>query len=99
MCIVQTIVKELVTYPEEVVIKRVPNDGSTTLEIHVNPKDIGKVIGKEGRVANAIRVIAKAAAMKNREKAYIEIVIPANAEGLPEISEKDIASAQELVAA
>lgn len=44
-------------------------------EIRVAPGEAGKVIGKEGRIANALRTIAKSAAMKHKQKVYIEIVV------------------------
>jgi len=67
-------VKELVDEPEQVVITEVPQEDATTFEVRVAPGDLGKVIGKQGRIANALRTVAKAAAMKHKRKIYVEII-------------------------
>ena len=72
--LVETIVKSLVDTPEEVVIGETAGESIVILEISVAPDDIGKVIGKEGRIANAIRTVVKAAAAKQRKKVTVEIV-------------------------
>jgi predicted RNA-binding protein YlqC (UPF0109 family) len=72
--LVEYLVKELVDEPDQVRINEVPGEVATTYEVHVAPSDVGKVIGKQGRIANALRTIAKAAAMKNKRKIYLEIV-------------------------
>ena len=66
--------KELVDEPESVTITEVPGEESTTYEVRVAPGDLGKVIGKQGRIANALRTVAKAVAMKAKKKVYVEIV-------------------------
>ena len=54
---VEFIVRELVDSPEEVNVVEIPSDESVTYEVRVAPDDLGKVIGKQGRIANAIRTI------------------------------------------
>ena len=72
--LLEYLVRSLVDIPEEVVITEVPGDEATTYEVRVATSDLGKVIGKQGRIANALRTVAKAAAMKNKRKVYIEII-------------------------
>ena len=71
---IEYLVKELVDEPDQVIVSEVPGDESTTYEVHVAPGDLGKVIGKQGRIANALRTVAKAVAMKDKKKVYLEIV-------------------------
>lgn len=71
---IETLVKALVDEPEQVNIVERPQDEATTYEVRVAPNDLGKVIGKQGRIANALRTVAKAAAMKNKRKVYVEII-------------------------
>ena len=72
--LVDTIIKELVDAPDEVVIKETAGDSIVILEIRVAQADVGKVIGKDGRIANAIRTVVKAAAAKQEKKVTVEIV-------------------------
>ena len=72
--LVETIVKALVDTPEEVVINETAGTSVIILEISVAQDDVGKVIGKEGRIANAIRTVVKAAAAKNDKKVTVEIL-------------------------
>ena len=72
--LIEYLVKSLVDEPEQVSITEVPGEDSTTFEVHVAPADLGKVIGKQGRIANALRTVAKAVAMKEKRKVYLEIV-------------------------
>lgn len=72
--LVEYIVKALVDEPEQVQVSPVVGAEAVTYEVRVAPGDLGKVIGKQGRIANALRTVAKAAAMKNRRKIYVEIV-------------------------
>ncbi len=71
---VEYLVKSLVDEPDTVQINEVTAEHSTTYEVHVSPNDLGKVIGKQGRIANALRTVTKAAAMKHKRKVYVEIV-------------------------
>ena len=70
--LIEYLVKALVDEPDLVEIKEVPQEEATTYEVRVAPGDLGKVIGKQGRIANALRTVAKAAAMKNKRKVYVE---------------------------
>ena len=72
--LVEIIVKALVDSPEAVVIKETQGESVVILEIKVGTEDVGKIIGKEGRIANAIRTVVKAAATKQRKKVTVEIV-------------------------
>jgi len=72
--LVENIVKALVDYPSEVSINETAGESIVILEISVSPDDVGKVIGKEGRIANAIRTVVKAAAAKLDKKVTVEIL-------------------------
>lgn len=67
-------VKALVDSPDEVRVDEIPGEEATTYEVRVAADDLGKVIGKQGRIANALRTIIKAVAMKDKRKVYVEIV-------------------------
>jgi len=68
------LIKPLVMFPNEVVVKTFSEEGNTvTLQVMVNEKDLGRVIGKKGRVANAIRTIAFACAARGGKKLEISI--------------------------
>jgi hypothetical protein len=71
--LVETIVKALVDTPEEVVVNEIAGDQVTTYEIKVAQRDAGKVIGKQGRTAQAIRTLVRAAAAKNGMVAAVQI--------------------------
>ncbi|MDC0036652.1 KH domain-containing protein [bacterium] len=72
--LVESIVQSLVDYPDEVSITETTGESIVILEIGVASDDVGKVIGKEGRIANAIRTIVKAAAAKLEKKVTVEIL-------------------------
>lgn len=72
--LIEYIVKALVDNPGGVNIKETEGESVSILEIRVANEDVGKVIGREGRIANAIRTIAKAAAAKNKKKITVEIL-------------------------
>jgi predicted RNA-binding protein YlqC (UPF0109 family) len=72
--LVESIVKALVDYPSEVRIAETSGESIVILEISVASDDVGKVIGKEGRIANAIRTVVKAAAAKLDKKVTVEIL-------------------------
>ncbi|MCF7885691.1 MAG: KH domain-containing protein [Candidatus Marinimicrobia bacterium] len=72
---VEMIVKKLVDYPEDVKVTQVDSDKTIILELEVNNDDLGKVIGKNGRTARAIRTLLTASAAKNgSRKALLEIL-------------------------
>ncbi|MDT4762968.1 KH domain-containing protein [Sphaerochaeta sp. PS] len=72
--LVEYIVKSLVDVPDEVSINVVEGEKSTILELKVASEDIGKVIGKQGRIAKAIRTILSASATKSGKRAVLEIL-------------------------
>ena len=72
--LVEVIAKSLVDYPEEVVVTETETNKAIVLELRVAQSDMGKVIGKQGRVAKAIRSIVKAAASKEEKKVTVDIV-------------------------
>jgi predicted RNA-binding protein YlqC (UPF0109 family) len=72
--LIEILVKALVDDPDSVVVREVNEGRSTTYEVTVAEDDLGKVIGKNGRVANALRTVAKAAALKNRKNIYVRIL-------------------------
>lgn len=72
--LVEVIAKALVDNPDEVVVTE-KNDGrNIMIELHVAPSDMGKVIGKQGRIAKAIRAVVKAASTRENIKVDVEIV-------------------------
>lgn len=71
---VEFLVKELVDNPDAVEVTEIEGEDATTYEVRVSPDDLGKVIGKQGRIANAIRTLVKAVAMKDKRKVYVEIL-------------------------
>lgn len=72
--LVAVIAKALVDHPEDVRVNVVEEDHVTTYELSVNPSDIGKVIGKQGRIAKALRTVVISAAVKHNKRVAVEIV-------------------------
>jgi hypothetical protein len=72
--LVEFIAKELVEFPDQVSVTEVEKDGDIVLELRVAETDMGKVIGKQGRIAKAIRTVVKAASMKENKKVQVEIL-------------------------
>ena len=66
--------RELVDRPEAVRVERVDEDGDTILRLHVDPEDVGKVIGRKGLVARALRAVMRAGATRSRRRVLLEIV-------------------------
>ena len=60
--------------PEAVDVREVENEDSIVIELRVDPDDMGKVIGKQGRIAKAIRTLVKAASVKSDKPVFVEIV-------------------------
>lgn len=71
--IVEYIAKSLVNNPQDVVVEEVSNKGVVDIKLLVNADDMGKIIGKQGRIANSIRSILKACAIKEEKKVNLEI--------------------------
>lgn len=72
--LVEVIAKALVDNPDEVVVTEKGSSKNITVELHVAADDMGKVIGKQGRIAKAIRSVVKAASSKENIKVDVEIV-------------------------
>ena len=72
--LVEVMVRSLVDCPEEVSVNVIEGEKSTILELHVASEDVGKVIGKQGRIAKAIRTILSASATKDGKRATLEIL-------------------------
>lgn len=72
--LVEIIAKSLVDYPDEVVVTEKETDKSIVVELRVAQSDMGKVIGKQGRIAKAIRAVVKAASSKLSKKVIVEIM-------------------------
>ena len=72
--LIELIAKALVDYPEQVSVNVLEGSQATVLELSVAKVDLGKVIGKQGRTAEAIRIILGAASAKIRKRAILEIV-------------------------
>jgi len=72
--LLETIAKSLVDKPEEVSVTEVEGEKSVILELRVADDDMGKVIGKQGRIAKAIRTVMKAAAVKEDKRVVVEIL-------------------------
>lgn len=72
--LVETVCKSLVDNPDEVAVTQIDGEQTTILELRVAPSDLGKVIGKQGRTARAIRTILAAAGMKQRRRFNLEII-------------------------
>ena len=73
--IVEVIAKSLVDHPESVQVdeQQAPEDGEIVLTLHVAEDDMGKVIGRQGRIAKALRTVVKAAATRENKKVTVEI--------------------------
>lgn len=73
--LIETIIKPLVDFPDDVRVKVDEVDSKVTYKLTVNPEDMGKVIGKQGRVAKAIRTIVYSAAKGHHQKrVFVDIV-------------------------
>ena len=71
---VEVIAKALVENPDEVVVTEKEEGKNITVELHVAASDMGKVIGKQGRIAKAIRSVVKAASSKDNKRVDVEII-------------------------
>ena len=71
--LVEIIAKSLVDAPDQVVVTETTDEDTVTLELTVAPEDMGKVIGKSGKIAKAIRSVVKAASLDSGKKVIVEI--------------------------
>ena len=72
--LVEFLAKSLVDHPDQVDVRAVEGNEGITIELRVASDDMGKVIGKQGRIAKAIRTVVKAAAVRENKKVAVEIV-------------------------
>ena len=72
--LVEVIAKSLVDNPDEVVVTQTESGNDLLIELKVAPSDMGKVIGRQGRIAKAIRTVVKAASSKSDRKGVVEIL-------------------------
>ncbi|HHY13441.1 MAG TPA: KH domain-containing protein [Thermoanaerobacterales bacterium] len=72
--LVEILAKALVDCPDDVNVNQIEGEQSIILELKVNSDDMGKVIGKQGRIAKAIRTVVKAAAAKEGKRVVVEII-------------------------
>lgn len=72
--LVKVIAESLVDHPESVEVKETVSAQTVLIELKVSPEDMGKVIGKQGRIAKALRTVVKAAATRENKHVVVEIV-------------------------
>ena len=72
--LVEVIIKALVDNPDEVVVTEKESGRNLIIQLHVDPSDMGKVIGKQGRIAKAVRSVVKAASSKDNKRVDVEII-------------------------
>ncbi|MEE8469999.1 MAG: KH domain-containing protein [Dehalococcoidia bacterium] len=72
--LIEYIAKSIVDKPEEVKVTEEPTEDGVVLRLEVAPEDTGKVIGKEGRIANAMRTLLRVAAIRKGTRATLEII-------------------------
>ena len=72
--LVKFVAQKLVDKPDAVDVREVDGPESVVIELRVDPDDMGKVIGKQGRIAKSIRTVVKAATAKNEKPVFVEIV-------------------------
>jgi len=72
--LLEYIAKSLVDYPDDVNVTEIESEQTTVLELRVNEADMGKVIGKQGRIAKSIRAVIKAAASRSNKRVVVDIV-------------------------
>lgn len=72
--LVRFVAQRLVGKPDAVDVREVDGPESVVIELRVDPDDMGKVIGKQGRIAKSLRTIVKAATLKNEKPVFVEII-------------------------
>lgn len=71
--LIEVIAKALVDHPEDVTVKEITKDQTVVYELSVHPDDMGKIIGKQGRIAKSLRTVVSSLALKKNQRATIEI--------------------------
>jgi predicted RNA-binding protein YlqC (UPF0109 family) len=72
--IVEYLARRLVDEPDEVSVEEIERDGAVVLQLHVAKDDVGKVIGRQGRIARALRTIVRASAARREQRVMLEIL-------------------------
>lgn len=72
--LVEFLARSLVSEPDQVEVTESDREGDILLELRVGPEDLGRVIGRGGRLANALRIVTRAAASRSDQRAYVEII-------------------------
>jgi uncharacterized protein len=72
--LVAYLAKQLVDRPDEVRVEEVEEEGAVVLRLHVAPDDVGKVIGRQGRIARSLRTVVRASGARSRQRVLLEIV-------------------------
>lgn len=72
--IVEYLARRLVDEPDEVSVEEIERDGAIILQLHVAKDDVGKVIGRQGRIARALRTVVRASAARREQRVLLEIV-------------------------
>jgi predicted RNA-binding protein YlqC (UPF0109 family) len=72
--LLEYLARHLVDEPDQVRVEEAQGDGTIVLRLHVAPDDVGKVIGRKGRIARALRTVVRAGAARSRERVVLEIV-------------------------
>jgi len=72
--LVKFLVESLVENKDEATVKEIDEGSAVIIEVHVAPDDMGKVIGKNGRIAKAIRTIVKSASLGSKKQYYVKII-------------------------
>ncbi len=72
--LLEYIAKSLVEFPDQVRVEEIERDGELLLELRVAPSDMGKVIGRQGRIARDIRTLIKSAAMRENKRVTVDII-------------------------
>ena len=68
------VAQNLVEHPEQVSVNEVESDGETVLELRVAPEDMGKVIGRQGRIAKEIRALMRSVAQRQGKRVFVDII-------------------------
>ena len=72
--IVEYLARRLVDEPDAVRVEEIEREGAVVLQLHVAPDDVGKVIGRQGRIARALRTVVRASAARREQRVLLEIV-------------------------
>ena len=72
--VIEYLLSEIIDFPEKLELHEVNHENMTVIQIKVDPADMGKVIGKQGRVIKALRTLVKAATIKDRKRTVLEIM-------------------------